>query len=71
MNRLQLTPFSVVKLLQLMERRIRKKSHVAAAAATIIGLGERQKTMVEKRRKVCVEIGFGILGFHYAMLHLI
>ena len=35
----------------LMERRLRKKSHVAAAAATIIGLGERQKTMVEQKRK--------------------
>ena len=37
-----------------MERRLRKKSHVVAAAATIIGLGERQKTMVEQKRKVCI-----------------
>lgn len=51
---------SVVSLPQLMERRIRKKSHVVAAAATIIGLGERQKTMVEQKRKVCKETGFDV-----------
>jgi hypothetical protein len=41
-----------------MERRLRKKSHVVQAAATIVGLGERQKTMVERKRKVCTETGY-------------
>lgn len=31
---------------------MKKKSTVVAAAATIVGLGERQKTMVEQKRKV-------------------
>ena len=43
-------PFSP---LQIVERRMKKKSTVVAAAANIIGLGERQKTMVEQKRKVC------------------